>query len=33
MCNAPAIPPAIAAFSLTLESPFPALNCAPPLEN
>ena len=33
MCNAPAIPPAIAAFSPALESPFPALNCAPPLEN
>ena len=33
MCFAPAIPPAIAAFSPTFESPFPALNCAPPFEN
>ncbi len=33
MLFAPAIAPAIAAFSPAFESPFPALNCAPPFEN
>ena len=33
MCFAPAIPPAIAAFSPAFDKPFPALNWAPPLEN
>ena len=32
-CFAPAIAPAMAEFWLWLESPFPELNCAPPLEN
>ncbi len=33
MCFAPAMPPAIAAFSLAFDNPFPALNMAPPFEN
>ena len=33
MCLAPATAPAIAACWFSLLKPFPALNCAPPLEN
>ena len=33
MCFAPATAPKMADFWFSFDNPFPALNCAPPLEN